>query len=432
MITGYMPPAVMTTQYALFSRNSQRGFKANSKPLFEAVARAKSRIREAKSIDDIPPFTDIAMEYGKLAAMGIITSFVKGYDTTRKRRIRKNSIDLESLIKFDWNLQNTAAVAAFSREAFIMAGVQTDELRAVLFEEAKAVFASGGTYRDWADTFSLHGFEPDNPFHLRTNYDTAANSAYSAGQWEQINENKDVFPYLKYVTMQDDRVREEHWALHDLIYPVDDPFWDNYMPPNGWNCRCSVEQLMQSELPEDYSPMGPNTPVNVDPQFMNNPGKSNAIYSQAAEAISTNWKEAGLPKWSLYAPARAELIDTDHMNQQQLLALYSSILGDKYVLDVNSMPVFLDSTKANKFAGYSLKDLKGRFKYLNCIEDAIQSPHEAWLNPVSKRLYYMKRYDKNVVLIAEINQDNQIEYFNIMIGSDNLTNNTRQGVLIYH
>ena len=96
------------------------------------------------------------------------------------------------------------------------------------------------------------------------------------------------------------------------------------------------------------------------------------------------------------------------------------------------MPVFLDSTKANKFAGYSLKDLKGRFKYLNCIEDAIQSPHEAWLNPVTKRLYYMKRYDKNVVLIAEINQDNQIEYFNIMIGSDNLTNNTRQGVLIYH
>lgn len=56
----------------------------------------------------------------------ILSSFIKGYDASRKRRIRKNSIKLEDLVKFDWNLQNVAAIAAFNRECFSMASIQTE------------------------------------------------------------------------------------------------------------------------------------------------------------------------------------------------------------------------------------------------------------------------------------------------------------------
>jgi len=427
----YMPPAVMGIQYQLFSRNSKRGFGASSKPLLKAVSQAKNSILEAKSIDEIPPFTDIALEYGKLLTQGILASFVKGYDATRKRRVRKNSIDLKSLIKFDWNLQNTAAVAAFSREAFIMAGVQTEELRSALFEEAKAVFASGGTYRDWADTFSMHGFEPDNPFHLRTNYDTAANAAYSAGQWEQINENKDVFPYLRYVTMQDDKVREEHWALHNLIYPVDDPFWDNYMPPNGWNCRCSVEQLMQSELPKDYSPMGPDSPVIVDPKFMNNPGKANAIYPNALSAIPTNWKEAGMLSVTDCPLHTAKVLTLDNMTHEQVITLYSDFLGNRTLIEANHTPIFLDSTKALKLKGKSLSDLKGRIKYLPELEGVLTDPLEKWFNPNNNRCYYIKRFKENLIIMAEITESNTLEYFNILPAKDAYTNSLRTGILMY-
>jgi len=324
-------------------------------------------------------------------------------------------------------------MTAFSREAFIMAGVQTEELRSALFEEAKAVFASGGTYRDWADTFSMHGFEPDNPFHLRTNYDTAANAAYSAGQWEQINENKDIFPYLRYVTMQDDKVREEHWALHNLIYPVDDPFWDNYMPPNGRNCRCSVEQLMQSELPKDYSPMGPDSPVIVDPKFMNNPGKANTLlYLESLNAKQIPWDEAGFP------PMKGHPIETPpHLNQvsglseEQLSDLYAKSLASRTVFDVNHVPLVIDVEKADKLGGYPLKSFRSRVKYIASLDDVLKHPHEVWLQPDNhNRVFYIKRYEKDIVVIAEIEEDGVFRYFDIMTSS-NVTATVRSGVPLY-
>jgi SPP1 gp7 family putative phage head morphogenesis protein len=424
-------PEYLAARRFVFARGVARHFNQDAEQLLKALDALKGAVNSASSLEGLPPFTDIAIQYGALLARGILMAFVKGSDAGRKRKYRKNSLSLEDVVDFSWNLQNTAAVAAFSRQAFEMAGIQTEELKQALFDEAKAVFASGGTYRDWADTFSLHGFAPENPYQLRTNYDTAANAAYAAGQWEQIQEMKMSFPYLRYVTMRDDKVRDEHAALDGLVFPVDDPFWDMYMPPNDWNCRCSVEQLLEEEFDPETQPQLAEIPLAIPPSFQNNPGKSHALYTNTLNAVITNWKDAGLPKWVQYSSAEAKLIDTDHMDQNQLLSMYAGILGDRHVLDVNSMPVYLDSKKAGKFAGYSLADLKGRFKYLNCIEDAIKKPHEAWLNPTTNRIYYLKKYDKNVVLIAEINQDNQIEYFNIMIGSDNLANTNRQGVLLH-
>lgn len=426
------PASYALSRRFVFTKTTSRSFNQDFKPLSKALTALQTKIQAATSLDAVPPFTDIAKEYGSLLTKSILPAYIKGAGSGRTRRYRKNSIDIDEIVKLDWNLQNTAAIAAFSREAFTMAAVQTDELRSALFAEAKQVFASGGTYRDWADTFSLHGFAPENPFQLRTNYDTAANAAYSAGQWEQIQENKALFGYLRYATMQDGLVRDEHAALDGLTFPVDDPFWNSYMPPNGWNCRCSVEQLMESELPDAPQPRLADNPLDLDKAFLNNPGKYNSLIAETKGAKPTNWQDAGLPPWSAYTPATAKLINTDHLNQSQLLDLYANHLGDRYVPDINGAPVFLDSKKAIKFAGYTLADLKGRFKYLNCIDDAIQNPHEAWLNPDTKRIYYLKRYDKNVVLIAEISNDNQIEYFNIMIGADHLSNTNRQGINIHH
>ncbi len=31
-----------------------------------------------------------------------------------------------------------------------------------------------------------------------------------------------------------DRVRDSHRLLHNTTLPIDDPFWDSYIPPLGW------------------------------------------------------------------------------------------------------------------------------------------------------------------------------------------------------
>lgn len=86
------------------------------------------------------------------------------------------------------------------------------------------------------------------PAHLETVYRTNLQSAYRDG-YESLMDNSivaDVFPYQAYVAIHDDRVRSNHLALEDLglngtnIYRRDDPFWDSFTPPNGYNCRCGT------------------------------------------------------------------------------------------------------------------------------------------------------------------------------------------------
>lgn len=84
-----------------------------------------------------------------------------------------------------------------------------------------------------------------NELWLETEYQAAKRSAIMARQWETIQSEADIFPYLKYITAGDDRVRISHRELEGITLPVNDPFWQRFYPPNGWNCRCSVEQLSE-------------------------------------------------------------------------------------------------------------------------------------------------------------------------------------------
>lgn len=82
---------------------------------------------------------------------------------------------------------------------------------------------------------------------LETVFRTQVQVAYGAGRWEQ-DQDPDVQEVLwgyRYVTVGDDRVREEHAALDGTTLPKDDPFWDTYWPPNGWNCRCQAVPVFE-------------------------------------------------------------------------------------------------------------------------------------------------------------------------------------------
>lgn len=76
------------------------------------------------------------------------------------------------------------------------------------------------------------------------------NQAYAATKTEMLDDNDDIFPYRQYLCMEDGAVRPAHQALHGLILPAKDPFWDTHTPPWDFNCRCTIAGLMEDEVNE--------------------------------------------------------------------------------------------------------------------------------------------------------------------------------------
>ena len=115
-----------------------------------------------------------------------------------------------------------------------------------------------------------------------TLFRTQSMQAYSAGRWNTVNDN-DFGKYIwgfQYITAHDQRVREGHRVLEGVRLPKDDPFWQKYFPPNGWNCRCTTLEIWRDD-PEAVVHFGitgrdPRTrkasELNTPPEFRGNVG----------------------------------------------------------------------------------------------------------------------------------------------------------------
>ena len=104
--------------------------------------------------------------------------------------------------------------------------------------------------QDVADplTGKLVSAQLGSPRRLATIFDVNVRSAYAAGRWEQIQRVKAQRPFLRYVAVLDRRTRPMHRHWHGTLLPVDDAWWGAHYPPNGWRCRCTVQQLSERDL----------------------------------------------------------------------------------------------------------------------------------------------------------------------------------------
>jgi SPP1 gp7 family putative phage head morphogenesis protein len=94
--------------------------------------------------------------------------------------------------------------------------------------------------------------ETYNTNYLNAEYNFAVHSAQMAAKWADFERDSDDY-LLQYRTAKDSLVRAEHAALDDTTLPMNDPFWDKYMPPLGWNCRCTTVQVNNGKYPESNS-----------------------------------------------------------------------------------------------------------------------------------------------------------------------------------
>lgn len=121
-----------------------------------------------------------------------------------------------------------------------------------------------------------------NVNYLEAEYNFAVQSAQMAVKWADYVADGDRY-YLQYRTADDSKVRAEHAALHGTTLPVDDPFWDKYFPPLGWNCRCTAVQVRKDKYPVSDSTTAIQagekaTESKKQQMFRFNPGKEGKVF----------------------------------------------------------------------------------------------------------------------------------------------------------
>ena len=133
--------------------------------------------------------------------------------------------------------------------AFAVQGID-DFARLQRVQEAVAGLSEGGSWNELRGRIAAEIGGDDAAAtrrHAETVLRTNGFQAFSAARYRRQQGMKAVYPFWKYVTMDDGRERETHAELDGVILPADDPFWADHYPPWDFNCRCMVVQL----TPED-------------------------------------------------------------------------------------------------------------------------------------------------------------------------------------
>jgi hypothetical protein len=121
-----------------------------------------------------------------------------------------------------------------------------------------------------------------NTNYMRSEYEHTVRSTRAAKNWQNFAADADLYPYLEYMPSTAGTPRSEHMKLYGVIKALDDPFWDTWLPPADWGCKCSVQQRRS-----DKGTTQPPEEIKQPPQAMrNNPGKDGQIFTDKHPMIS--------------------------------------------------------------------------------------------------------------------------------------------------
>ena len=128
---------------------------------------------------------------------------------------------------------------------YVFSGMKTFHELKEAFPELTRADGSRKSFREFLDDVRKVD-ETYNKSWLRAEYNFAHRSAQIAARWEASEKNGDRY-LLQYRTQSDGKVRPEHAALHGVTLEKGDGFWDYYLPPNGWGCRCTVVEVLRDQ-----------------------------------------------------------------------------------------------------------------------------------------------------------------------------------------
>lgn len=147
-----------------------------------------------------------------------------------------------------------ALSAEMKRQAFAVAGAANDELLRLFRAELARQIGEGGQLREFEafvrERATKAGWTPSNSSHVETIYRTNVVDSYGGGRFAHARQPEVMAErdYWQIRTVRDARQRRDHGKAHGKVLRADDPFWHTAYPPFGFNCRCRVTTLSESQL----------------------------------------------------------------------------------------------------------------------------------------------------------------------------------------
>lgn len=343
----------------------------------------------------------------------------------------------------DWTVKDNNLLTRVQNNIFAFSGAKSyaemKELRDAVYENGNRL--SFTDYKRRARQINV----AYNENYLEAERQVVISSGTQGSRWLDIEDTVDEYPYLEYVTANDEHVREEHRRLHGIILPVNDPFWNNYYPPNGWRCRCSTRKRSEREYEQKKqryeSRNRESLPDSEQAQII--AGKVVAKPFRHNVGTTGVFDKDGHPYFKANAKAKAvQLAAVKNYGMKPVKEIYGDVRNlSRYKGEIKNEIDFMDYwnileshhgkpgegfrlvDKKNKILATFDNDLKAkilsreRHSYFDEVIEVFTSPDEIWGTYNSSERYgteffnvYVKYYeDKPIVLL--VNEDGRVDSF---------------------
>jgi len=206
-------------------------------------------------------------------------------------QLSEQSLATAGMVNFAFDVRNIKAESRLRAIAFYVAGVENQELLDTLQDALEQAMREGQTFADFQDAahaaYETAGVTPTSRWHLELVYRNNLQTSYNAGRWDALTAPVMVkeFPLWEYNAILDGATRPAHRAMNGKRYAPDDPIWDEWYPPNGHACRCSVSAISVDEVAEDNLQPDNKVPDTVRPDkgWDTNPAKNLKQFKKWAE-----------------------------------------------------------------------------------------------------------------------------------------------------
>lgn len=196
--------------------------------------------------------------------------------------------------------------------------------------------ADATSYREFKEAV-MATYDNYNQNWLASEYNTAIGQAQQASQWDEIENTKDTFPYLRYSAVMDPNTSEICAPLDGMTLPVDDAMWDRYAPLNHFNCRCVLVQIdkyddVKLTTEAEKKQLQDEVGSQMQDVFKMNPGKDRYIFNPDHPYFEVAPKDRAFAKDNFGLPMPA-----DKEYQNVTIARHENEEGPKTAYDTKEL-----------------------------------------------------------------------------------------------